>query len=190
MTFWPENLYCDPIYTPAIQELGVEVIYSAGYVHKFGDFLRSRADLYDAVLLSRPHVATHFIDDVRSLTSAKVLYYGHDVHFARMKAQRDVAEATIEEDAVAAMKAMEVGLCNQCDVILYPSEDESRLMAKHVTRKVQSIAIPAYRFTDDDLRAGQERAANITSLAGGSARLLFVGGFAHGANVDGHCVVL
>jgi len=102
VTFWPENLYRDPIYTPIVQGLGIEVIYGVKYVDKFSDFLRSRSGLYDAVLLSRPHVAAHFIDDVRTLTDARILYYGHDVHFERMKAQRDIAN-TVDDGAVEAI---------------------------------------------------------------------------------------
>ena len=105
-----QELYHDPDYTQSIQEIGVEVIYGPRFVGKFSDFLRGRSGSYDAVLLSRPHVAVHFIDDVRTLTNARVLYYGHDVHFERMKAQKEVAGSTIEEDAVEAMRALELTL--------------------------------------------------------------------------------
>lgn len=181
VTFWPENLHLDPDYTPRVQALGVEVIYGTRYVDRFSDFLRSRHGLYDAVLLSRPHVASRFIDDVRTLTNARILYYGHDVHFERMKAQRDVAN-TVDDDAVEAMKNLEVGLCNRCDIILYPAEDEARLMRKLVSPKVQSLAVPAYCFSEDQLTRS---ARGIEPRIGGRSRLLFVGGFSHGPNVDG-----
>jgi GT2 family glycosyltransferase len=185
VTFWPENLYRDPNYTRSIQELGVEVIYGPRFVGKFSDFLRGRAGLYDAVLLSRPHVAVHFIDDVRTLTEARILYYGHDVHFQRMKAQKEVAGSTIEEDAVEAMRALELTLCDRCDVILYPSEDEAQLMAKLIAPNVQSKSIPAYRYSDAEIGLASERAERISPLAGKPAQLLFVGGFSHGPNADG-----
>ena len=185
VTFWPENLYHDPDYTQSIQEIGVEVIYGPRFVGKFSDFLRSRSGLYDAVLLSRPHVAVHFIDDVRTLTDARVLYYGHDVHFERMKAQKEIAGSTITEDAVEAMRALELTLCDRCDVILYPSDNEAELMAKLVAPKVQSRAIPAYRYSDAEIADASEEVKRISPLAGKPAQLLFVGGFAHGPNADG-----
>ena len=183
VTFWPENLYRDPIYTPIVQGLGIEVIYGVKYVDKFSDFLRSRSGLYDAVLLSRPHVAAHFIDDVRTLTDARILYYGHDVHFERMKAQRDIAN-TVDDGAVEAMRTLEVGLCDRCDVILYPAEEEARLMGKLVSKKVQAKSVPAYCFDSAQLDLATdtiERGAR----SGARPRLLFVGGFSHGPNVDG-----
>jgi len=184
VTFWPENLYRDPDYTNAVQDIGVEVIYGLSYLDKFSEFLRSRANLYDAVLLSRPHVAVHFIDDVRALTDARVLYYGHDVHFERMKAQREVAES-VDEDAVEAMRVLEVGLCDQCDVVLYPSEQEARLMAKLISPRVRSLPISAYRFDQREISEAEDTIARISPLAGKPAQLLFVGGFSHGPNVDG-----
>jgi GT2 family glycosyltransferase/SAM-dependent methyltransferase len=184
VTFWPENLYHDPDYTRAIQEIGVEAIYGPRFVGKFSDFLRSRTGLYDAVLLSRPHVAVHFIDDVRALTDARVLYYGHDVHFQRMKAQKEVAGSTIDEH-VEAMRALELTLCDRCDVILYPSEDEAQLMAKLVAPNVQSRAIPAYRYSDAEIGGASEQVERISPRVGRPAQLLFVGGFSHGPNADG-----
>lgn len=185
VTFWPENLYRDPGYTEAVQAIGVEVIYGPRFVGKFADFLRNRSGLYDAVLLSRPHVAVHFIDDVRTLTDARILYYGHDIHFERMKAQKEVAGSSIEEGAVEAMRALEITLCDRCDVILYPSEEEAQLMAKLVAPDVESRAIPAYRFSDSEIAEAVEEVGRIAPLAGKPAQLLFVGGFSHGPNADG-----
>lgn len=183
VTFWPENLYRDPVYTPILQQMGVEVIYGLKYVDKFSDFLRSRTGLYDAVLLSRPHVATHFIQDVRTLTDARILYYGHDVHFERMKAQRDITQTVVDDD-VEAMRALEIGVCEQCDVILYPAEEEAKLMAGLLSRKVEAKAVPAYCFDTAQL---ERAAATLEGAreAGARPRLLFVGGFSHGPNVDG-----
>jgi len=185
VTFWPENLHYDPDYTPLVQGLGVEVIYGPTYTGKFAEFLRSRRGLYDAALLSRPHVAIHFVDDLRKLTDARILYYGHDVHFERMRAQREVAQSTIEEDSVNAMKKLETGLCGKCDVILYPSADEAKLMGSLVPKKVKSTSIPAYRFNESDLDSAEQALERVPRSPEQPVRLLFVGGFAHGPNVDG-----
>ena len=184
VTFWPENLHHDPDYTNPVQDLGVEVIYGPAFLGKFPDFLRSRAGLYDAVLLSRPHVAVHFIDDVKALTDARVLYYGHDVHFERMKAQHEIA-GSVDQAAVEAMRALELGICDRCDVVLYPSKNEAALIASLVAQGVQSLAIPAYCFDERDLKDAAETVAAISAQTSKSAQLLFVGGFAHGPNADG-----
>lgn len=185
VTFWPENLHYDARYTPAIQDMGVEVIYGPKFVAGFSEFLKSRSGLYDAVLLSRPHVASQFIDDVRALSDAQILYYGHDIHFERMRAQREVAGSTIEESAVEDMRELELGVCNRCDVILYPSEDEARRMAELVAPTVRSEWIPAYCYSEADLQAAARVADRSSQKDGSKKQLLFVGGFAHGPNSDG-----
>ena len=44
--------------------------------------MRDHGAEFDYVLLSRPTVAEGLIDDVRRFSSAKVVYYGHDLHQA------------------------------------------------------------------------------------------------------------
>jgi hypothetical protein len=65
VTFWPDNLHEDPDYTPLLQAMGVEVMYGPALAGRFGEFWGERADLYDAVLLSRPHVAERYLEVLR-----------------------------------------------------------------------------------------------------------------------------
>jgi glycosyltransferase involved in cell wall biosynthesis len=101
-----------------------------------------------------------------------------------MKAQRAIAQSSLEEDAVEAMRTLELGLCDKCDVILYPSDEEAKLMGSLVSRRVRSISIPAYRFDEAHLNDA-EQAADRIKTPSEKAQLLFVGGFSHGPNVDG-----
>lgn len=183
VTFWPDNLWRDPDYTPRLQALGVEVIFGPRYVNGFEQFLLDRKGLYDMVLLSRPHISVNYIDKVRRLTSASVVYYGHDVHFRRMMAERELAGQPVEDANVLAMKAQELGICNASDMVLYPSEDEARLMRGLVKPGVQVFSITAYRYLEEELAAARQ-----TILTRSDERepvhLLFVGGFAHTPNVD------
>jgi GT2 family glycosyltransferase/ubiquinone/menaquinone biosynthesis C-methylase UbiE len=185
VTFWPANLHRDPIYTPRLQQLGIEVIFGAKYMGRFAEFLEDRAGLYDAVLLSRPHISKDFIDDVRRLTAAQVLYYGHDVHFMRMRSQLEKGDSRVTEEAIQQIRKMELDVCRRSDVVLYPSEDEAALMRDLVPANVRSLAVPAYRFDAMELDSARAFVEARLARASGPCELLFVGGFAHDPNRDG-----
>jgi len=184
VTFWPDNLWRDPDYTPRLQRLGVEVIFGAKYRNGFDEFLREREGLYDAVMLSRPHIAKDYVTAVHRLTSAKIVYYGHDIHFRRMAAQAKLEGGDENDPRIAEMKALELSICNASHIVLYPSEDEAHTIGALVAPDVRAEAIPAYRFDEPQLQAAQIRIDN-RAVVSGPLRLLFVGGFRHQPNVDG-----
>ena len=182
VTFWPDNLWRDPDYTPKLQALGVEVIHGPRFRDGFDGFMAERADLYDMVLLSRPHVAVNYIDAVRRHSRARIVYYGHDVHFRRMMAQRTLEGRPAQDDDVATMRAQELGIAGRSDLVLYPSQEEATVMAGLLDGK-DVRAIAAYRFQAGELAAA--RTALLQRVpANGPIRLLFVGGFAHPPNID------
>ena len=183
VTFWPDNLWRDPDYTSNLQALGIEVIYGPRFRDGFARFMAERADLYDVVLLSRPHIAVSYLDAVRQHSGPRIVYYGHDVHFRRMMAQRTLEGRPAEDAEVAAMKAQELSVCNRSDLVLYPSADEAALMSGLVDPGVTVRAIAAYRFMPAEL--AMARATVLARRpANGALRLLFVGGFGHPPNSD------
>ena len=175
--FWPDNLWRDPVYTPRLQEMGVEVFHGPRWREGIGALLREYGDAFDAVLLSRPDVAETHLDAVRMHSRARVGYYGHDLHFRRMRDQAALladAEArdALERDA-AAMETRERALWRRCDVVLYPGDDEA-LQVRALEPGVDARAILPYAydaFVDDATPEGRHD-------------LLFVAGFAHPPNVD------
>ncbi|PTQ09115.1 hypothetical protein CLG96_14765 [Sphingomonas oleivorans] len=184
ITFWPDNLWRDPDYTPRLQQLGVEVIFGSKFRNGFEEFLRQRKDLYDAVLLSRPHIAKDYLSAVTALTLAKIVYYGHDIHFSRMAAQAKLEGKDANASQIQEMKALELSICNGSHVVLYPSEEEARTIAGLVSPSVRTEAIPAYRFAEAHLETAEIRIRN-RGAPSGPLKLLFVGGFKHQPNVDG-----
>ncbi|PXA99277.1 hypothetical protein DMC47_04230 [Nostoc sp. 3335mG] len=184
VTFWPDNLWRDPDYTPLLQRLGVEVIFGSKYRRGFEAFIRERGELYDAVMLSRPHIAKDYVAAACSLTSAKLIYYGHDIHFNRMAAQARLEGKSENTRQIAEMKALELSICNRSQVVLYPSEDEARMIASLVSDGVRAEAVPAYRFDEAQLQAAEVRIEN-RGAPSEPIKLLFVGGFRHTPNVDG-----
>lgn len=184
VTFWPDNLWRDPHYTARLQSLGVEVIYGPAFVDQFARFLSERADLYDAVLLSRPHIADHYIDEVRNLTKARIVYYGHDLHFRRLTAANEVQSGSVALADIAAMKATEIALCRKADVALFPNGEEAGIIGELAGRDCSVRAIPAYCFHTSEIAAARSAPVD-RNTSGQPAQLLFVGGFNHAPNRDG-----
>lgn len=165
--FWPDSLHQDPGYTEALQELGIEVFYGARWDGKFSEYLSSVATDVDVVLLSRPDVTDRYVNDVRTQTKARVVYYGHDLHFRRL-----ASEPGCPEDRIRDMRALEERAWRNANVVLYPSEAEA-CDVRTLVSGVDARAITAYAFD-----SGQ------TATLEGRQGLIFVAGFAHPPNVD------
>jgi glycosyltransferase involved in cell wall biosynthesis len=171
--FWPENLHYDEVYVPALQRKGVEVLYGARWSGRFRDYLRQVGDDLDAVLVSRPTIAQHFLDAIRETSAARVVFYGHDLHFRRMEVERDALGAAIDGAAIRAMERLERDAWARSDVVLYPSESEALDVAA-LAPGTQARAITPYAF------APIATAPNIASRSD----VLFVAGFGHPPNID------
>ena len=171
--FWPDNLWFDPVYAPRLQALGVEVYHGEQWANGFQSLMAEHGRQFHAVLLSRPHVAPNYVAAVRAHSAARIVYYGHDLHFRRLRQEFEVSGD--EKLAVAARQAeqLERQAWSGADVVLYPSADEADVLASLVP-DVDVRAVPAYSFDrfvlDRAPRPGRD--------------ILFVAGFAHPPNVD------
>lgn len=182
VTFWPENLYRDPQYVPLLQSMGVEVIYGPRFRNGFADFIRERGALYDAVFVSRPEVAAKFLPDLRSHSDARILYYGHDLHFRRLQSNLDLG-GEIDPAEIDRMREMELDVCRDCDVIFYPDPDEVKVIADEVGGDREFIANPVFIYSADQIENARSTLSRIKDNA--APRLLFVGGFNHHPNREG-----
>jgi len=168
--FWPDNLHQDPAYSAQLQEKGVEVIYGAKWIEGFGDFLQENPNIR-AVLLSRPHVATNYLRAIRAHSRARVVYYGHDLHFERMAMEARRAGNSL--DASEQILTLERQAWRESDVVLYPSTTEVDAVRQLEPGADVRVVAPYAYATFNDLASPQ-----------GRANLVFVAGFAHGPNVD------
>ena len=176
--FWPDNLWRMPVYTEQLQAMGVEVIYGTRWVGKFEKFIAERGADIEHVLLSRPHIAVNYIDALRKHTHARVSYFGHDLHFMRLRRHQQINgddKRGVEADAI---ERVERDLWNRCDVVVYPSEEEAA-QVRSMTPGVNAMAVPLYCFhpmeCDTDSKLAERHG------------ILFVAGFGHPPNVDAAC---
>lgn len=181
VTFWPENLHYDPDYAPALQQLGVEVLFGGEYSGRFDAWMAEHGGWLDAVVLNRPHVAAPLVDSVRRHSRAVLVYYGHDIHHLRMQQQLALKPDSSVGYELERLRDFEHALWRQADVVLYPSVEETAHVRAWLTRNAPSATtraetIPLYAYS---------RLADVQIPAPDVRRdILFVAGFAHAPNVD------
>ena len=179
--FWPANLWFDPEYAPRLQQLGVEVFYGPEYANRFDTWVSENGNQIDYVLLSRPHIAIEFLKPLREHSTARLLYYGHDIHHLRV--QEELKLKPKNSNLAAEERLLQVQehqLWSTVDVIYYPSESETRyvrewLMTKSGRAKARTLPCFAFDTFNENIEQNLDRRNGI----------LFVAGFAHPPNVDG-----
>lgn len=170
---WPDNLWYDPAYVRPLQQLGIEVFYGPEYRDGLESWL-ARTDLsVDDVLLNRPHISEPLIAPLRRwLPRARLLYYGHDLHFSRR-----LDEGRLSGDSALILQAdnerkRELKIWNAVDMVYYPSDEETAVV-RSMAPNVAARTLPPYFFDP----------VPVKPTASGR-HLLFVAGFGHPPNID------
>lgn len=170
--FWPLDQAYKPHYTEALQQSGVEVLYGPD-PQMFQHWIRANGGALDYVLSSRPTVAGKFLPDLKAHTSAKLIYYGVDLHSARMRRQADVQNDPALRREALEMERVERWIWRSVDVVLHPSVEEAASVS---ALEPNVVSLPVVPFAFDSF--GEVR----TPVARPS--ILFVAGFQHPPNVD------
>ena len=172
--FIGDNFFPHQPYTSVLQQMGVEVLYGNWYGQHWKEWLTENASSFDYAFLNRPHIAVNYIDLIREKTKAKILYYGHDLHFLRCRREYEVTgNSKLLKDAEEWEKK-EFALMRKADITTYPSEIEIEEIHR-IDPSIQAMAIPAYIYDDVD---------STTYSLSERKDLFFIGGYTHGPNVD------
>lgn len=177
--FWSATPEDNVRYRALLTSHGVEYLDSELAGLGFSSWLKSHGAYIDHVVLSRPEVAATFIGDIRETSAARVVLYGHDIHYLRMQGERAITGDSASGAAIERMMAHEHKLWRDCDVVLYPSEDETRIVSEVVVGSgcaTQASTMPLFGLPPRALPQGE--------AGQGRSGLLFVGGFSHAPNRD------
>ncbi|MDY7577607.1 glycosyltransferase [Herbaspirillum sp. RTI4] len=173
VTFIPEhNFLYVPGYTEALQENGIEVLYSP-YCNSVKDHLQESGARYDLVLMIRPGVVQQHLTLVqRYCPKAKILFHTVDLHYLRMS--REAALSGKPELLVAAenMKSIEFGAIRQVDASIVVSDVELEIL--HAELPDGNVHVLPLIMDIPGTRAGFSARRDI----------VFVGGYQHSPNID------
>ncbi|OAJ67168.1 glycosyltransferase [Gluconobacter cerinus] len=170
--FWPQNRAYSPLYTAALQDMGVEVVdhrWHGGFV----EWLDERGDSIDLVLVSRPSIAFEFLPALCSRPNLKLIFYGHDLHFDRMRREAKLKGDKALYRASNEMEQLERRLWRLFDRSLYLSTVErDHALSLEPNADIRAVVPYCYRYS-------RRREAVVEGQT-----ILFVAGFAHPPNED------
>ncbi|WP_051293598.1 glycosyltransferase [Pseudoduganella violaceinigra] len=167
-----DNFLYMPEYTPALQRMGVEVLY-APYCVSVDQHLRECGARYDLVMLVRPVVAERHAKTVQQYCpNAKVLYHTMDLHFLRMEREAELQNDEAKRKAAAEMKVREFAAMRAADATIIHSTAELELVKPQLPDENLCL-FPLIV----DVRGTQRGFA-------GRRDIVFVGGYQHAPNVD------
>ena len=172
--FLGDNFYQHEPYTTILQQMGIEVLYGVWYRDHWKEWIEQNEADIDYIFLSRPHITIKYIDFLREKTHAKLVYYGHDLHFLReQKKYEATGDPKALEESIK-FKKMESSIFEKVDTVYYLNKEELETVAKispaaHVVRSVINIF--------EDIQ-------DVDFVPAKRKDILFVGGFGHDPNID------
>jgi GT2 family glycosyltransferase/glycosyltransferase involved in cell wall biosynthesis len=173
--FWTDNGAYSEGYTEALQDMGIEIVYGPS-VGSFDRWIAENGADIDGVLLSRPDVTGKYIVPLRRHSAARLAYYGHDLHGARLRRQAvATGDMALQAEAdICERKEREVW--REVDVVLYPSAEEAAEVAA-LEPGIDAQSVVPYAFSKFGAPADPPPGEAI----------LFVAGFGHPPNEDAAC---
>lgn len=171
--FLPDNFLRDEPYTHELQQMGIEVLYGDEIREGIFDWIEKNKGFISIAYLNRPHIAVKYIDFLKKNTKIKCIFYGHDLHYLRIKREYELTGDIRKRRESEYWRSIEFHVMEQSDMVYYPSQDE--IDDIHARRpEIPAKAITAYIY-DDPVKADYGKRED----------LLFVGGFRHPPNADG-----
>jgi O-antigen biosynthesis protein len=174
VTLWPQDRRFGGNYGSMLEQRGVEILSSDRLLSTFRTWWRAKADQYSVVLLSRPAVCAAFLPVLAKHGNARILYYGHDLHFARLQSEAELTRMPELFWFARRFEKMESRVWASVHCTYYPSAGEADIARALVPHSEARSVIP-YFFNG---------MAKINEHPPESRRMLFVGNFNHPPNID------
>ncbi|MGE4531338.1 MAG: glycosyltransferase, partial [Acidithiobacillus sp.] len=178
--FWPENHYCDENYGKELTQLGVEIICGNEYSKGYDKWIAEHGKDISAIILSRPHIAINFISSSRRYSKARLFYYGHDIHYLRLKAEISLNPDLLIKLDMQRFEKLEHEIWESVDAIYYFSDYEVNYVKNWLAKNdggARAYQVPLYSY--------QTLPTTPKDNIGCRQDIIFIAGFGHPPNVDG-----
>lgn len=162
-------------YLNELNRIGIDVLYGEQYAKNWQLWLENNINLFDCVVLSRPHIAIKYVDMIRKYSNAKIIYFGHDLHFLREKREYDLKKDEISLLNSKNWQKTELELMKKSDVSYYFSDTEKKIIHE-IDNEIKVDVVPLFIFDSFTKYHYNPIERN---------NIMFVGGFDHTPNVDG-----
>ena len=173
--FIGDNFYQDREYASYLEQIGIEILYGPWYAKHWKEWILENQNNIDFAYLNRPHITKKYIDFIKNETNIKCIYYGHDLHFLRIRREYELNH---DEKLLAESeewKETELSIMKKAAINYYPSYIEEQEIHK-IDASIPVKAITAYVY--------EEFREDINQDFDTREGILFVGGFGHPPNED------
>ncbi|MEJ8569629.1 glycosyltransferase [Elongatibacter sediminis] len=172
VSFFADNRGYEPVYSRALQQAGVEVLYNP-WLESLRDFFAERGPEFDIVLISRHYVAVNYISLIRRYCPrAKFVFDTVDLHYLREERLAELENSLPLKRVAAQTRRSELGVIRAADATLVVSPVEQEVLSR-------------------DLPGARVHVLSNIHRLGGTGKpfderqdIFFVGGYQHPPNVD------
>jgi GT2 family glycosyltransferase len=173
--FFPDNGYPEQPYTSVLQQMGIEVIYGTPQRYNLEEKLIKYLPLIDGVWLCRPELCDKYMDLIRLKTKAPIIYDTIDLHFLRLKRQKDYLDPSYQNTSWSwqTYQKLELNYANQAEATVVVTEDEKQVLSSLGVKNVWVIPNIHEEISLSEKVAFDQRAG-----------LVFIGSYNHPPNID------
>ncbi|MCZ8067081.1 MAG: glycosyltransferase [Microcystis sp. LE17-20D] len=173
--FFPDNGYPEQPYTSVLQQLGIEVIYGTPQRYNLEEKLIKYLPLIDGVWLCRPELCDKYMDLIRLKTKVPIIYDTIDLHFLRLKRQKDYLDPSYQNTSWSweTYQKLELNYANQAEATVVVTEDEKQVLSSLGVKNVWVIPNIHEEISLSEKVAFDQRSG-----------LVFIGSYNHPPNID------
>lgn len=173
--FFPDNGYPEQPYTCVLQQLGIEVIYGTPQRYNLEEKLIKYLPLIDGVWLCRPELCDKYMDLIRLKTKAPIIYDTIDLHFLRLKRQKEYLDPSYQNTSWSweTYQKLELNYANQAEATVVVTEDEKQVLSSLGVKNVWVIPNIHEEISLSEKVAFDQRSG-----------LVFIGSYNHPPNID------
>ena len=173
VTLVPRNMEFLPRYADQMQAMGVEVLHAPFHL-SMDDVLSARGSEFDAIYVTRFQVAEALLPAVRKYApQAKLLLNLADLHFLRQMRAAALSQDAEALRAAEGVRAREVAVMRQADVVLSYSDVEASVAFSHAGPRVPIAKVPWVKRPREEVAGFAERKG-----------CCFLGNFRHPPNAE------
>ncbi len=172
VTFFADNRAFVERYSPALQQMGVEVLWHPYLADPVSWFARN-GKRFDLVLVARHYIASSYVELVRAhAPQARLAFDTVDLHYLREQRAAELAGSAELARTAEKTREQELALIRACDVTLVVSPVEKELLAREA---------PDARV---DILSNVHEVFGRRRDFADRADIMFVGGYQHPPNID------
>ncbi len=155
-----------------LEELGCFVLWGYNRKKLILDYLLKNVGHIGLFFINRPEVFKELHDSLK-MSKSTIIYFGHDVHFLRLKREFEITGNELLIDEINRMKNLEYDCIKRSTLAGYPSHYEVELLKRELPQSNIKY-LPLYSYKERELFEYDE----------GKNGIMFVGGFLHRPNID------